>query len=250
VNRKHKIILSFGVLVFIAVLILISFARYLWGDAVEQTKLNYERKVNNIESGQALGSLKDDRFNTEDPFVTRGKIDPELLGIPSILTTDPSKGPLDAELTIIEYGDFECLFCADIAPVLSELLARRPNVRLVWKDLPNPLHLNARPAGNAARCAQEQGRFWDFHNMLFINQSDLSGGLYIQIAEALDFDLESFGSCLSNNVFESLVIRGLEDLNHYEIDATPFLFVGGVRVNQLTDLESLLQIVDEQLESN
>ena len=92
-----------------------------------------------------------------------------------------------------------------------------------------------------------QGQFWPYHDLLFANQSDLSSSLYGQITQALDLDLSSFNTCFADNTFDSLVMQGIDDVNRYDIDATPYLFIGDTRINELTGLAELLQLVDQEL---
>ena len=174
------------------------------------------------------------------------------LGAPAVLAVDPvrqygNNTASPAELTIIEYGDFQCPYCADMADTLAEVLTQYPAVRLVWKDLPNPVHFEARAAAHAARCAQDQGVFWEYHDALFAGQSELSEELYAVIATELGLDMVQFTTCMSDQSHGVRIDVGVEDAEQYRITATPFLFVGTHRVDKLITADELASIIDAQL---
>ena len=89
--------------------------------------------------------------------------------------TTPSPGGASASVEIIEFSDFQCPYCQSVAPVLKQLMAKYGDrVKLVWKDFPLPNHPDARPAAEAALCANDQGKFWAYHDKLFDNQSEMT----------------------------------------------------------------------------
>lgn len=242
-RRRYSAIIISGLVALLAIFVLLAFARSLVSDTVFETRLGYE-----LAFEQELAKQKLNLSQTSDPLVTKSDLVTSALGIPAVLETDPLKGPSQAQLTIIEYGDFECSFCAQLAPVLDEVLAEHDQVRVVWKDLPNPAHLQARQAANAARCAQAQGKFWPYHDLLFANQDNLGPELYLQIAEVLELELSGFSSCLGAQTFDALASQGLSDANTYNIDATPYLFVGRQRLDRLVSLPELQTIINQELQ--
>lgn len=181
--------------------------------------------------------------------------DPDLLITPAavlyqslINESDPVRGNPQAKLIILEFGDFECAYCAQMyEDLLNILLAYQGQVKLVWKDFPNPSHLQARTAALAARCAQEQGRFWEYHDFLFINQDSLSRELYNQIALELDLDLAQFNKCLDNQEKIELVGQGLVDGQKLEVDATPYLFIGNRQFDYALSEDELKQVIQREL---
>jgi protein-disulfide isomerase len=235
--KKPAIIFVFGLVALAAVFVLLSFASNILSDAVSETQNSYPAPFGTGSSLRTDGDFS----QTSDLYVV------EELGVASVLATDPVQGGTSYDLTIVEYGDFECSYCADLAPPLQQLLSQYPNIRLVWKDLPIPGHLQARPAANAARCAQVQGSFWPYHDLLFTNQTLLGSDLYMQIAQALDLNLTEFESCVENQVFDQLVTEAFADVEKYSITGTPYLFVGSTRVDQLVTLEQLQILVEQEL---
>jgi len=166
----------------------------------------------------------------------------------TIRTNDPLRGDRDASLYILEFGDFECPYCSSMNQVLISVLADyEGEVSLVWKDFPNPSHLQARTAALAARCAGKQGKFWQYHDMLFENQDDLSRELYNQIALELDLKLDDFNQCLEGKEFISEVGQGLVDGQGLEVNATPYLFIGNSRIDMAISAAELKRIIDLEL---
>ena len=147
---------------------------------------------------------------------------------PTITFVNPSKGPADASVTIIEYGDFQCSACADILPTLDAVQKTFPNeVRIVWKNFPNEsLHEHATPAAIAAHCAARQGRFWDYHDQLFARQELLSDVQYKQIARELDLDVDRFENCYQSRDTLPIVQKDFEEALGLGLSATPALYIG------------------------
>jgi len=161
---------------------------------------------------------------------------------------DPVRGTNNSGLTILEFGDFECPYCAQIYLDLIKILdEHRGEVRLVWKDFVSPVHINGRQAALAARCAAEQNKFWEYHDYLFENQSMLSRELYNQIALELELDLATFNNCLDNQSIIEYIGQGLEDGQRLGVDATPFLFIGNTKINFALTYEELKEVVEYEL---
>ena len=108
-----------------------------------------------------------------------------------------TKGPAAAPVTVFEWSDYECPFCQRAQDVLQRLQAEFPDtVRFVFKDFPLRSHPNALPAALAARCAGAQGRYWEYHDLLFVAQPDLSRDHLIGYARRLGLDAPGFTECL------------------------------------------------------
>ncbi len=222
-NSRSSWVFIFAGLGLLALFILVIFVRVALFSAIDKTAQDNNYSVNFLESSDsAIENI------------------PE---VPEIFGSDPVKGAIDPELTIVEFGDFECPFCKDIALVLDDILVEYPSVQVVWKDLPNPVHLNARSASYAARCAKEQGKFWEFHDFLFANQDILGQDLYSNIAVELNLDIDLFTQCLEENKYSNVVSAGLEQASKYQVTGTPYLFVGDtqVRVFHMTNYLKLLK---------
>jgi protein-disulfide isomerase len=146
---------------------------------------------------------------------------------PPVLPSDPFLGPDNAANTIIEFGDYECPTCAAASSELIALLGQRSDTRLVWKDYPMDAHPNAEPAAEAARCAGDQGKYWQFHDVLFANQDNLSDQTYMAAAAGLKLDLNAFTACLQNGTHRSEVAAGVAAGDAAAINELPFIFING-----------------------
>jgi len=154
------------------------------------------------------------------------------------LDDDPVKGNPNAPVTVVEFSDFQCPFCSrfftQTLPVLEENYIKTGKIKLVYKDFPlDTLHPNARPAHIAAECADEQGKFWDYHDVLFENQSqwnrlssaDLSSQL-TQYATSMGLNSASFDSCLSSPSIADEVNADFLQAAQYGATGTPTFFIG------------------------
>ena len=111
---------------------------------------------------------------------------------------DHTRGPDDAPVTIVEYGDFQCPFCGQAEPVIRELLADYGDLQYVWRHLPlNDVHLNAQLAAEASEAAADQGAFWEMYDRLLSHQEELQLEDLVHHAEQLGLDVEEFTDALS-----------------------------------------------------
>lgn len=149
---------------------------------------------------------------------------------PTAYRESPTKGATDPKAVMYEYADFNCPHCAEFQSVISRVLAKHPDqVRLVWKDFPF-LSQASRDAAVAARCAGEQGKFWEYHDWLFSNQGEVSSSALLQGADALALDGERFTACLEDDTIQTLVERDFAEGRALGIDQTPTLVIGDVAV--------------------
>lgn len=146
--------------------------------------------------------------------------------------TSPSWGPEDAPVTIVEFSDFQCPFCARYTtqtyPLLRETYGDR--VRYVFKHYPIAgLHPDAERAGIAAECAHEQDRFWEYHDALFDNQADLSQAALLLYARQVEVpNIEQFTECLTTQKYAATVEADLQLGNRLGVSGTPTFFINGL----------------------
>ena len=185
-----------------------------------------------------------DRLKTSTPIVIT--LDP-----PRVAVSDagrPSKGPANAPVQIIEFSDFECPFCFRVNPTVAQVLSTYGDrVRLVYRHLPLPNHPNARPAAEASGCANEQGRFWEYHDRLFANQSKLSAPDLKQHAADLGLDAAKFNECVESRKFQKDVDADLDAAQLLGVSGTPHFFINGRPLSGAQPLESFKEIIDEEL---
>jgi Na+/H+ antiporter NhaA len=153
---------------------------------------------------------------------------------------DHLRGPLDAPVTVVEYGDFECPYCGMAEPVVRELLRDFADVRYVWRHLPlSDVHPNAHLAAEAAEAAAEQGAFWEMHDLLLAHQDALRPEDLIGHAEQLGLDVERFTDDLRDHVGAGRVAEDIDSADLSGVSGTPTFFINGRRHYGAYDIATL-----------
>jgi protein-disulfide isomerase len=162
--------------------------------------------------------------------------------------TDRILGADDAVVTLVEYGDFQCPFCRATTPVIKRLMAEhKGRLRLVWKDSPLPSHPDARPAAEAARCAADQGKFWDYHDKLYDNQKSLSKGKLKDYAKQVKLDQAAFESCVNAGTHAKAIQTAVDEAAKMGVTATPTIFINGRMVVGALPYDAFERIVQDEL---
>lgn len=153
------------------------------------------------------------------------------------------KGPDDAKVTIVEFSDFECPYCANAVPVIKEILARYPSqVRFVYRHFPlQDIHSSAFQAAEAAECAAEQGKFWEMHDKLFANQTVFGMENLRQYAAEISLDLAQFSACRESGRARAAIEQDLADGQRYGVNGTPTFFVNNTMLFGVSELEEAVQ---------
>jgi protein-disulfide isomerase len=158
------------------------------------------------------------------------------------------RGPKDAKVTIVEFSDFECPYCAAARPMLEELQKARPQVRLCWMPFPLSAHPNAIPAGQAALFARDTGKFWQMHDALFVNQLSLSEGFIKDLAKKLGIDAEGLSKAMAAGKYKEELEASKEAGKNAGVDSTPTVYLNGRRLTLGISQEALQASVDDELE--
>ncbi len=145
---------------------------------------------------------------------------------------DPSLGSEDAEITIVEFADFGCPYSRKSSYIIRALARKyEDKVRFVYRDFPiDELHPEARLAAEAGNCAADQGKFWEYHDKLYQNQTDLSENKLMQFAKELDLDTNKFQSCLQSGRHAQEVEEDYQDGLDAGVRGTPTFFINGNRI--------------------
>ena len=161
--------------------------------------------------------------------------------------TDHSFGPTHAQVTLVEYGDFECPNCKQAAPVVKLLLERfRGRVRIVWRHFPlEEVHPHALHAALAAEVAAGQDNFWPMHDLLFENQRHLKLPQLRSYAERLELDMVRYDADMGDTVYLQRVREDIEGGTRSGVRSTPTFFLNGV----IEDVSFGLQRLHERVES-
>jgi len=142
------------------------------------------------------------------------------------------RGEGDARVAIIEYADFECPYCGEyerkVFPQLFSDYIETGKVKYFYRDLPLPMHARALPAARAARCAGEQGKYWEMHDSLFAKQTALSAPALLDRAQTLGLDTEKFNECQASEKYVADIQKSASDAQKMGIDGTPTFFLGVV----------------------
>jgi protein-disulfide isomerase len=165
----------------------------------------------------------------------------------SIATDDqPAKGGAKASVTIVAFSDFECPSCAQQHPVLDRIVKEfGDRVRLVVRDFPLSQHANARKAAEAAEAAREQGKYWEYADVLFRNQSALGVEKLRQYASEVGLDRAKFDAALDSGKFAEKVQRDVVDGHRLGVNGTPTLYINGRRIadNSYETVKSAIEAV-------
>jgi protein-disulfide isomerase len=160
----------------------------------------------------------------------------------------PQRGGDNAALTIVEYSDFQCPYCRQVeSSVRSVLKKYGDQVRLVYMDFPLAFHQHAMEAAIAARCADEQGQFWSYHDALIDNPSALSTPALKTTAAQLGLDRVSFDACLDEHKYENAVIADRTQGERIGAHGTPYFIVGSRSMSGAQPVSAFDSAIDEQL---
>jgi Na+/H+ antiporter NhaA len=156
---------------------------------------------------------------------------------------DHVRGPVDASVTVVEYGDFQCPYCGQAEPVVRDLLTDT-DVRYVWRHLPlTDVHPQAQLAAEVAEAAAAQGRFWEMHDLLLAHQDNLKIMKLLRYAEQLGLDQERMHEEVMNHVYAERVARDVESADLSGVSGTPTFFINGQRHYGAYDIETLTKAI-------
>jgi protein-disulfide isomerase len=162
---------------------------------------------------------------------------------------EPSIGPDDAPITIIEFGDYQCPYCEEwYQQTYQQLLAAYPGkIRFVYRDLPLPFHPEAIPAAEAADCAGEQGAYWKFHDAIFSGKYPLGRAAYDQYAADLGLNTTAFTTCLDDHRYLAEIQSDAADAAAVGLSGTPSFVINGRILVGALPLAEFKAIIDEEL---
>ena len=145
---------------------------------------------------------------------------------------DPAEGASTAQVAIVEFTDFQCPYCGSFAkqtyPQLVDNYIKPGKVKLIYRDLPLTFHPHAMPAALAARCAGEQGKFWEMHDSLFADQQDLESKDFVDRASKLGLDSGKFNQCIASDKYKNDIQSNIDYAEKLGIHGTPAFVIGTV----------------------
>ena len=167
-----------------------------------------------------------------------------------VAAVGPSRGPQDARVTVVEFGDYQCPFCRKLEPTLQSVLQQYSHqVRFVFRNFPlTEIHPEALHAAQAAVCAQEQGEFWPMHDAIFADQAPLSIGSLRAIAGKVGVDSSKFESCVRSQTPNKIIHEDVEAGDELAVEGTPTLFIDGRYLNGAVSRETLVSVIEDELQ--
>ncbi|MBX5484406.1 MAG: thioredoxin domain-containing protein [Myxococcaceae bacterium] len=160
----------------------------------------------------------------------------------------PVKGPKNAPVTIVEWSDFQCPFCGRVAPTVKQIEEQyKGKVRIAFKHQPLPFHQNAKIAAMAAMAANEQGKFWEMHDLLFKNQQHLDRASLDKYAEQIGLDMAKFRAAMDSNKFEAQINADSAEGMKVGANGTPTFYINGRQVVGAQPFEAFKAVIDEEL---
>jgi protein-disulfide isomerase len=161
----------------------------------------------------------------------------------------PAKGPANAPIELIEFADFQCPYCLAASPTVKRVLdTYGDRIRFVYRNFPLESHPDARPAAEAAQCANEQGQFWAYHDRLFGEPGKLSDADLKHAAAALGIDLPRFNKCVDERKYRSVVDADAKAGGEAGVNGTPAFFINGRLLTGAQPYDAFKRIIDEEIE--
>lgn len=200
-----------------------------------------------IIAGAAFFASRTNQPGTADVSQAVTVEDPDLLYRPSNKNT---AGPQDAQVTVVEFGDFECPACASLAVVLKEVkqkFADKP-VRFEYRHFPLRQHPNARPAAIASEAAADQDKFWEYHDVLYENQNKLTRDNLIVYATELGLTMDTFRAALESAELAERVDKDQADGQALRLTATPALFINNQQYAGAWSVAAISEAIDKALQ--
>ncbi len=260
-HQQEKVIKSTPTGMIVALVAVVAVAAFFAGSYFSNLDSD---AVTNTDLQQAISRLESKIENNQPTPQQAPQRDPQPVRIS--LDDDPIRGDPNAPISIVEFSDFQCPFCArfhiQTLPSLLEEYIDQGKVNFVYRDFPiQSIHPNALPAAVAAECADEQGKYWEYHDTLFEKQSSWSRldsesaiSTFSQFAQDIGLVQEQFDSCLESGKYLEEVQGDLSDGRDYQITGTPGFFIGNdeigfVKLNGAQPFDAFKRVIDAQLES-
>jgi protein-disulfide isomerase len=166
----------------------------------------------------------------------------------AVLPTDPSRGPADAPVTIVQFMEYQCYYCNKALPTVEKIVeAYGDKVRVVYKDSPLPGHERAMPAAIAARCAAAQGKHTEMHRVLLGNQDALGDADLLRHAKAIGVDTKVFERCMTNPEHVAAIQADVAAGQAAGVNATPTFLVNGLTVAGAQPFSRFAAVIDNEL---
>ena len=166
----------------------------------------------------------------------------------AFVDADPVKGAKAAPIQIVEYSDFQCPYCSRVNPTLAQVQETYGDkVAIAFRNYPLPMHKEAPRAGAASYCAQDQGKFWEYHDVLFENQRAQTDDDLKKYAAETGLEAAAFEACLSSDKYMDRVESDRKSGEMVGVSGTPAFFINGVFVNGARPFEAFAEVIDDEI---
>jgi len=163
---------------------------------------------------------------------------------------DPYKGGSKAKVVIVEFADFECPYCFQEFPIVRQIIETYGDeIKFIFRDFPIPEHANAQKAAEAGECAHEQGKFWQMHDIMYINHDKLDVASLKSYAKQIGLDTDRFDKCLDADKYKQEVDDDFADGISAGVTGTPTFFINGQKVEGAIPLDFFKQAIDYGLQT-
>jgi len=243
--KKEKIsiplFVSASILVLIFLLVLYYFVGLSLAEKIFDDRFAKDVRVEKV--------YLNDNYQEGDPFITKNPDLGDILAGPIIAKNDPFLGAEQAPVTLVVYSDFKCEACHKQEVTLKQILEKyKDKVRLIWKDYPDKkITSDSFQASLAGRCAHEQGKFWEYHDLLFANSDQFNKDKFIEFAKQLNLDEGKFDNCLKVLKYQKEISDNIKEANALDITGVPFTYINNQEVLGEISIDDLSRMVEVEL---
>jgi protein-disulfide isomerase len=200
--------------------------------------------IKGVKDGKSLIEIS--KLMDASPKAHRPKVLEDAVNVP--VAGAPERGPSDARITLVEFSDFECPYCSLAVKQVNALMTAYPkDIKLIYKQFPLPMHPNAPLAAEASLAANDQGKFWQMHDLLFANFRKLSRENMLAWAKQIGLDVDKFKADLDSGKFRDRVKKDESDGEAAGVYGTPAFFIDGKLYNGPMTLEAVKPILEAEL---
>lgn len=227
-------------------------------EAINQVYEENRAQLNNVPIQQVEGQIR--QFLTqrgeqqarqtffaglEDKYKVDVKLEPIR---ENVAAKGPSKGPANAPVTIVEFSEFQCPFCARVNPAFAQVMETYGDkVRIVFRQFPLDFHQHAQKASEASLCAADQGKFWELHDAMFANQNALGVDQIKAKAVELGLDAAKFNACVDSGEKAAVIAQDKRDGEAAGVTGTPGIFINGRFINGAVPFAELAEVIEDEL---
>jgi len=202
--------------------------------------------IESIKKGKSEAAAMADAKESKFGHRPEPKLLDDAVAIPTFGA--PVTGPQNARVTLVEFSDFQCPYCWKGAEKIAAILKAYPNdVKLIFKQFPLDSHSQAQISAQAALAAQQQGKFWQLHDLMFANRTTLSRKNILGWAAGLGIDMKRFEADLDSEAVKKTVAHDIADGDKAGVEGTPTVFINGQRYNGELALDAIRPVIDAEI---